>query len=51
VAYVVRSGDTLRRIAGRFGVSIPAILAANPQVLDPNLIVTGQVLGIPSPTP
>jgi hypothetical protein len=51
VAYVVRPGDTLGRIAGRFGVSIPAILAANPQVLDPNLVVTGQVLRIPSPTP
>jgi LysM repeat protein len=45
----VRSGDTLGRIAGRFGVSLPAILAANPQVQDPNLIVTGQVLRIPSP--
>jgi LysM repeat protein len=47
---VVRSGDTLGRVARRFGVSIQAILTANPQLWDPNLIVTGQALKIPSAT-
>ncbi len=51
VVYVVRSGDTVGRIAGRFGVSIQAILAVNPQLRDPNLIVTGQTLLLPSATP
>jgi hypothetical protein len=50
VVYVVRSGDTLGRVARRFGVSIQAILTANPQLWDPNLIVTGQALKIPSAT-
>jgi LysM repeat protein len=51
VVYVVRSGDTVGRIARRFGVSIAAILAVNPQLRDPNLIVTGQTLLLPSATP
>jgi LysM repeat protein len=51
VVYVVRSGDTIGRVARRFGVSIEAILAVNPQLRDPNLIVTGQTLLLPSATP
>jgi len=43
----VRPGDRLDLIAERFGVSIQAILAANPQLRDPNLIVTGQTLFLP----
>lgn len=48
VVHIVRSGDTLGRIARRFGVSIRAILDVNPQLQDPNLIVTGQTLSLPS---
>lgn len=44
--YVVRSGDTLSTIAGRFGLSMAGILALNPS-LDPAVIVTGQVLRLP----
>jgi LysM repeat protein len=51
VVYVVRSGDTVGRIARRLGVSIQAILAINPQLRDPNVIVTGQTLLLPSGTP
>ncbi len=51
VVYVVRSGDTVAGIARRFGVSVAAILAVNPQLRDPNLIVTGQTLLLPSTTP
>lgn len=46
--YVVQTGDTLTDIATRFGVPLQELIAANPQVRDPNLIGTGQVIVIPS---
>ncbi|MGI9862552.1 SafA/ExsA family spore coat assembly protein [Moorella naiadis] len=50
--YTVQSGDTMYFIAQRFGVSLEALIAANPQVADPNLIYPGQVLCIPAkPSP
>jgi LysM repeat protein len=45
--YIVQRGDTLSRIAARFGVSVQAIVAANPGV-NPNLIFVGQRLVIPT---
>jgi spore coat assembly protein SafA len=47
VTYVVQSGDTMSGIAQKFGVSLGALEAANPQVHDPNLIFPGQLLTIP----
>jgi murein DD-endopeptidase MepM/ murein hydrolase activator NlpD len=47
---VVQPGDTLGRIAGRYGVTVQQIVAAN-QITDPNLLSVGQVLVIPAPTP
>jgi len=47
--YVVRAGDTLFSIARRFGVTVSALLAVNPQIGDPNVILEGQVLIIPPP--
>ncbi|MHB8625231.1 MAG: LysM peptidoglycan-binding domain-containing protein [Aggregatilineales bacterium] len=44
--YVVQSGDTLFRIASRFGVTVAAIVQAN-GIVNPNLIFVGQVLTIP----
>ncbi len=44
--YTVQSGDTLFDIAVRFGVSLPALQAANPAV-DPALLQVGQRLFIP----
>ncbi len=48
--YIVRRGDTLLRIARRFGTSVQAILAVNPQIRNPNRIFAGQRLVIPVPT-
>jgi LysM repeat protein len=53
--YVVQRGDTLGRIATRFGVTVQAIMAAN-NLTNPNLIFAGQRLtiptgGAPAPTP
>ena len=49
--YRVKSGDTLGKIAQRFGVTVADILAANPEITDPDQIVPGQVIVIPRPTP
>jgi LysM repeat protein len=46
--YTVRQGDTLRKIAARFGVTIAAILRANPQITNPDRIYIGQRITIPS---
>ncbi len=43
VSYTVQSGDTLASIAARYGTTVSAIVAANP-----NLISAGQVLTIPT---
>jgi LysM repeat protein len=53
--YIVRSGDTLNRIATRFHVTVRAIADAN-KIVNPSLIRTGQQLRIPGtsgtqPTP
>ncbi|MDN5325921.1 MAG: hypothetical protein PWP41_617 [Moorella sp. (in: firmicutes)] len=49
--YTVQPGDTMHTIAQKFNVSLDALIAANPQVRDPNLIFPGQVLCIPAQAP
>ncbi|HUV93632.1 MAG TPA: LysM domain-containing protein, partial [Anaerolineae bacterium] len=46
ISYAVRAGDTLAKIATRFGVTLEQIVEAN-DIEDPNLIEVGQVLIIP----
>jgi LysM repeat protein len=46
--YEVRPGDSLCVIARRFGVTAAAILAANPQVKNPDRINAGDELIIPA---
>ncbi|HEX3053843.1 MAG TPA: LysM domain-containing protein, partial [Aggregatilineaceae bacterium] len=46
--HVVQAGENLYRIALRYGVTWPAIAAAN-GITNPNLIYVGQVLIIPAP--
>lgn len=48
LTYRVQWGDTLSRIASRFGVSINEIVAANPTITNPNLIFAGQDIEIPA---
>lgn len=45
--HTVRSGETLSGIAAERGVSLPALIRANPQVRNPDLIHPGQVLNLP----
>ncbi len=49
--YIVRKGDTLFEIAKRFGVSLDDLIAANPQIKDPDLIFPGQEIFIPKGKP
>lgn len=45
--YVVQRGDSLFRIARRFGMNTAALESANPQIVNFDYIVPGQVLQIP----
>ncbi len=47
VQHVVRRGETLSGIAQRYGTTVPAIVQANRQIRNPNLIYAGQTLTIP----
>lgn len=49
--YVVRPGDTLFAIARRFGVTLEQLLAANPQITDPDRIFPGERINIPAAAP
>lgn len=45
--YVVVSGDTLTAIAGNYKITLAALIAANPQIANPDLILVGQVINVP----
>lgn len=47
--YVVKKGDNPTTIAKKFGVTVKALMAANPQVTDPTKLKIGQKLTIPAP--
>ena len=40
-------GDTLWRIALRYGTTLEELLAVNPTIKNPNLIVVGQEVVLP----
>ena len=46
--YTVRRGDTLYAIARGHGVGPRRLIAANPQITDPNRIYPGQTVVIPA---
>jgi nucleoid-associated protein YgaU len=45
--HVVRPGDTLSGLAVKFNTTIEAIMALNPQIKNPNIIIDGDTLNIP----
>lgn len=47
-SYTVQKGDTMKKVAERFGVSLDVLIKANPQVTNINLIYVGQKLNIPA---
>ena len=46
-SYTVKSGDWLSKIAPKHGISTAALIKANPQIKNPNLIFPGQKINIP----
>ncbi|MGW1867959.1 LysM peptidoglycan-binding domain-containing protein [Streptomyces mauvecolor] len=50
--YKIKAGQTLGGIAALLGVSLAALLAANPQIKDPDQVDEGQEISVPAkPTP
>lgn len=47
---IIQPGDTLYGIAQRYGITVQAIISANPGI-DPNNLPVGQRICIPNPTP
>jgi LysM repeat protein len=45
--FYVSVGETLLSIARRTGVSLQAIINANPQIVNPNIIFVGQIINVP----
>ena len=48
-SYKIKSGDTLSQIAKRRGTTLKALLAANPQIKNPNKIRVGQKIKMSKP--
>ncbi len=46
-SHIVQKGDTLWGIARRYGTSLEALLAQNPDIANPNLIYIGQKVMLP----
>ncbi|EKD21625.1 uridine kinase [Drepanopeziza brunnea f. sp. 'multigermtubi' MB_m1] len=46
-AYLTQPGDTFEKIAAQYRQTVPAIIAANPQIADPDVLYSGQVINIP----
>lgn len=46
--HTVKSGDTMWKIAVRYEVGLSELKAANPQIVNANLIYPGQILQIPT---
>ncbi len=49
--YIVKPLDNMSQIAVNFGVSLDALINANPKIADPSLIFTGERILIPNTTP
>jgi spore coat assembly protein SafA len=48
IIHTVERGDTLWQIAKMHRVSLDALIAANPQIMDPNKILPGTQIYVPS---
>ena len=50
VVYLIQAGDTLSKIATDHGLTLDQLMAANPEITDPNRIAEGQQIIIPVPS-
>jgi LysM repeat protein len=46
--YKIQAGDTLSALSQRFGVTMPNLLKANPQIRNANVLKVGEVLNVPA---
>jgi spore coat assembly protein SafA len=46
--HTVAQGDTLSKLAAKYGVSSDALIKANPQILNPNMIYPGDKVNVPA---
>ena len=46
--YTIKPGDNLSTLASKWGTTVQAIMVANPQITNANLIISEQTLKIPS---
>ena len=46
--YYVARGDTLRKIAARFGTTVDVLIQMNPNISNPNVIYVGQAISVPA---
>jgi LysM repeat protein len=46
--YAIKRGESLTSIAKRFGLTVEKLLAANPEITNPNYLHTGQVIILPA---
>lgn len=49
--YTIQWGDTLRKVADRYNISLASLLALNPQISNANLVYIGQVINVPAGAP
>jgi hypothetical protein len=49
--YVIKTGDTLSGVATDFGLTLDELLAANPQITEPDKVAPGDEIAIPAKPP
>ncbi|PJJ48529.1 LysM peptidoglycan-binding domain-containing protein [Hymenobacter chitinivorans] len=47
----IKAGDTLAKLAQHHGLTLDELLDANQQITNPNLVLIGQLIKIPTPAP